>query len=110
MTETAIALILLIGGLLPALIAAVTRATWSSKVKVLASIGIAILAGLVSWVTQNGANSFNVSDFPTFFVTLGGIIIMSATSYVAIWKPSGATAAITNKTNSTPPVDLTTGA
>lgn len=110
MTTTAISLILLIGGLLPALIAAVTRATWSSRTKVLASVGIAILAGLVNWVTQNGVGSFDIHDFPTFFVTLGGIIIMSATSYVAIWKPAGATAAITAKTNTTPPVDTTTGA
>src|SRR5664279_1523784 len=101
MTTTAIALILAIGGLLPALIAAVTRATWSSNVKLAASIGIAILAGLVDWVTQNGVGSFNVHDFPSFFITLGGIIIVSATAYVTIWKPTVAPA-ITSMTNKAP--------
>lgn len=105
MTTTVIAMILAIGGLLPVLIAAVTRATWSSKVKVAASVGIAILAGLINWVTQNGLNSFNVHDGSTLFITIGGIIILSATAYTAIWKPSGVTSKITDKTNPTVPTD-----
>lgn len=96
-----IAIILSVGSLLPLLIAVVNQPHWSAKVRTILSVAVSGLAGLVTYVTENGLEFDSAS---AVVVAVVGVILASVASYQSIWKPSGIARRIENATSRQSPV------
>lgn len=100
MTEL-VASILAVGALIPLLISIVNQPRWSTQTRTVMSVGVAALAGLVTFVADNGLDFSSPSRLIT---TVVGVILAATTSYSTIWKPSGVAPSIehaTSKSDST---------
>lgn len=86
-----VAIILAVGGLLPLLTAAVQQPKWDTRTRTWMAVGVSLLAGLVTYVSQFGLNWQNPSALVT---TIVGVIIAASTSYKTIWKPAGVAPAV----------------
>ena len=95
-TTDLVAIILAVGGLLPLLTSIVQQPNWTKEVRTWLAIGVSILAGLVTYVTQFG---LNLADPAALITTVVGIILASSTAYKTIWKPSGVAPAIETTTS-----------
>ena len=85
MTET-VAIILAVGTLLPLLTSIIQQPKWSDRTRTLVGVGVSVLAGLVTYVSQYGLDVSSVSKIVSVVV---GVILAAATSYKSIWKTSG---------------------
>lgn len=95
-----VAIILSVGGLLPLLIAVVNQPHWSARVRTILSVAVSALAGLVTYVSENGLAFESASSAIAVVV---GVILTTATAYQTIWKPSGVARKIENSTSPNSP-------
>jgi peptidoglycan/LPS O-acetylase OafA/YrhL len=89
---------LLVGAALPALVAFVQRSTWSKRTRAIVGLVSSVVAGgVTTWLTEGDA---------LWEQGMAHAILLTAIaawgSYTALWKPTGAAAAIEAKTNSSP--------
>src|SRR4051812_37277217 len=78
----------LVGFLLPLLVAFVQRQHWSNNVRTIVGVAAcAIAAILTTWIEGN----LNLHNFGQSVIV---IFMMTKTSYLAVWKPTGTTQTI----------------
>lgn len=92
----------LVGFALPWLVAVIKQEKWRSSIKT--ALGVAACA-IAAAVTAYFEGKFNLRDWTTSVIT---IFLMTKTSYLAVWKPTGVDSAITNVTSNITKVRLTT--
>lgn len=95
-TTEIVAIILAVGALLPLLTSVVQQPQWSARTRTVMAVGVSVLAGLVTYVTQFGFEITSASTLITFVV---GVALASATAYKNIWKPAGVSPAIEESTS-----------
>ena len=91
-----IAIILAVGSLLPLLTSVIQQPRWSDKTRTAMAVGVSVLAGLVTYVTQFG---LNVDSPSAIVIVVVGVVLAASTAYKTIWKPAGVAPAIEAKTS-----------
>jgi hypothetical protein len=87
--DTATTLAIVVGVVLPALVALVTKELASSKFK--NTVLLALSAASAVLIPLLGSDTFDVQAVVTSFVTIFGTSVLT---YLGVYKPQGATAAI----------------
>ena len=82
--DNATAWALIIGAVLPFLIAVVNRPKWSGTVRQIVAVAISLAVGLVTVVVQ-GAADFTLQGA---LVTLAAVVGAAQATYALVWKPS----------------------
>ncbi|MGW0060345.1 hypothetical protein ACWDTT_10505 [Streptosporangium sandarakinum] len=91
--DTALVLGLVVGPFLSLIVGLVTKASWSGAVKGILLAALAAADGfIVSW--QQAAEAGAAFDWKTAFLVALGAFIAAHTTHGAIWKTTGATAAV----------------
>jgi phosphotransferase system glucose/maltose/N-acetylglucosamine-specific IIC component len=75
---------IVVGSLLPNLIAVAIQPGWRKEVRGLAAFGICIVAGTVVAVLQG-----EIGDGRTLAASVVGVLVTSQVLYTTLWKPSG---------------------
>ena len=85
MNAQIVAIILAVGSLLPLLTSVAQQPHWSNRARVAVGVGLSLLAGLVTYVTQYG---LEVDSWANLVTVVVGIILAAAAAYKTIWQPS----------------------
>lgn len=94
LTSTFIQINALIGIVLPLLVAIVQQGHWSTRIRVVVEVALALVAAVVSALAQN---KFNLHDWAASAIM---IFVMAKSTYLS-WNKAGITDAIELATSST---------
>lgn len=80
---------LLVGGLMPLLIAVVHQPKWSAAAKSKVAVGAAVVGGIATAAATGG-----IGHGETVVTAIGAVLLASQTAYHAIWRPTQVAPAI----------------
>ena len=86
-----------VGAALPLLTAIVQRPAWSSEVKKVVAVVLALVAGIATVTASGGLEQFQHGTLTS--ATLAAVLAASQTTYDLIWKPSKVAPAIESITS-----------
>ncbi|MGG7574076.1 hypothetical protein [Streptomyces sirii] len=86
-----------VGALLPLLTAIVQRPAWSTEVKKVVAVVLALVAGVVTVAASGGWEQFQHGTLT--FATLTAVLAASQSTYDLVWKPSKVAPAIESVTS-----------
>ena len=84
---------ILVGSLLPNVIALVNQPRWSSQARGLVTFAICLVAGLIVTALTGGWVPINIAT------GIVGVLVASQVMYATLWKPSGIAPAIETLTS-----------
>jgi hypothetical protein len=93
---------LVIGWLLPLVIAVLNRPSFPKWARVLVMVGVAAVAGVIAAATQGVFNDFDWSNAGQLFTTIALIAALAHGFYEKFWLRIGVATAIEEKTSPTP--------
>ncbi|WP_031102290.1 hypothetical protein [Streptomyces sp. NRRL S-146] len=89
-----------VGALLPLLTAIVQRPAWSTEVKKVVAVILALVAGVATVAVDGGWEQFQHGTLT--FATIAAVLAASQATYDLIWKPSKVAPAIESATSPKP--------
>jgi hypothetical protein len=80
---------LLAGVITPLLTSVVQRPTWSSRKRTVWGVVVSVVIGVLTCLADG-----TLDHATTVLATVAAVVVVSATTYKALWKPSGVTDSI----------------
>jgi hypothetical protein len=90
---------LLVGAIVPVLVAVVNQPGWNATVRRIVAVGVSLVIGLGTVVAQ-GLADFSPAGA---LVTIAAVVGAAQAAYALIWKPSGTTDSVERATSRTTP-------